>query len=213
MEIWSIILLIFEFIVIASLITWIFIIKSKKKDLGLEPNQTIIYNFDSDIANGHTTLLENKKLSSTRDKESYACYPLDVYYSENLEADESNLRTKLITCHIKHGLRFDLPKNSFSHHRNHAIYIPSDPNKIPVGLKNTLLGQAMISAITFNKVENDIVRLTNEGYTNAITVMEQAGVYEASSRIMKNYEKMMLKLAEQHIKEKTGTDQDMPIKP
>ena len=212
-EIWTIIGLAVETFSLIGLIVWIFVLKNKKRYLGLEPNQTIIWNFDMDLANGHTTLLENKKIGSTRDKESYAYYPLDVYYSDNPEADESNLRTQLLTCHIQHGLRFDLPKNSFSNHRNHGIYLPRDPNRIATGLKNTLLGQAMTSAIIFNKLENDIIKLTNEGYTNAVQVMEQAGVYEASSRIMKQYEKMMLKLAEQHIKEKTeGTDQNMPTK-
>lgn len=210
--VWEYIIIGVETLLLIGALIFILITLNKKKDLGLEPNQTIVWNMDKDTANGHTTLLENKRLGSTRGLESFAFYPLDVYYSDNLDADESHLRTQLITAHIPEGLKLDLPRGSFSSHRNHSIILPRDPNRISQGLKDTILGQAMTHAVINNKIQQDIVRLTREGYTDAVKIMEQAGFFEVSSRIMKQNEKIMFKFTEEQLKErKEGGDITKPI--
>lgn len=187
------------------------LIWNKSKQSLIEKNMAIVWNFNTDQSDGHATLLEFKKLQSSRDKETYSCYPVDVYYSDNSENDESEKRLKpLQSIHLDWDYRESLPKGTLSSHRDHIIYYPMHPERLPPTLKNSKFGQALEYVSILVQTENIIIKGMTKGYKTVSEIYQMHEFGEMKAIHLKRLEENIRKAIE--IKLSTIGDQQQQTK-
>lgn len=148
------------FLTIAGLVTFFLMrylyrrpIASLEDITGNEPK---IINLMPEFTNGHALFLEMELRTGKQGRKLAYLYPTDNKFEPEHKRDKPIEMQKII---LKPGQRIAFPTGAFSDHSEIVLYNVIDPEKIPEGIKNTILGNYLrINAIK-SKVEDDETKI------------------------------------------------------
>lgn len=146
-------------IVITILILWIIYLTTIYREKEEPTDGTILENYMPQFSDGYTELVIDKKIERG-DRIEVIAYPRDIDYKE-LFKKNSKIEIKPYKLFFLKSHFENLPRNSFSEHRNKAKAYPPRPEDVPEGIKNTLIGAVVmerIKDINSKDHELDIVR-------------------------------------------------------
>lgn len=166
-------------VAVAGILVYILIIATKTKKI--ESNEDMGFNI-ADLKSGHLTgkVLDMRLMPSGATK--VTMLPNDI----NPKTMEK-MKNKIKPFDFLAGTVATIPKNKGSRDKNHHIFFPQDPEKIPEDIKDTSFGKILSYGLEFYNANETILTAMREGINRMKMYLNEMGEGEFS---IKQMEKM-----------------------